>query len=86
MPIGKIQLSGQLLLVAAKGKLTTSEVIKIVTDFYPSGSAQDIIWDFTDGSLELIRMQGIREIAGATLTALKSGAREGGKKAYVSQA
>lgn len=79
----KIEIIGNLLTVTIKGNLLASDVIAVVTKQYPNPVVKNVIWDFTEGTVAKITKQGFTEIAGATLQVMKSGARQGGKTAYV---
>jgi hypothetical protein len=74
---------GNLLIVSVTGKLTADEVISIVDEYYSNGIVKDVIWDLTHGTLHTMSHEGFRSIARATKKSVASGARKGGKTAYV---
>ena len=78
-----IKIEGNLLIVSISGDLTTTEIISIIREYYPTGNAKNVIWDLTNGSLHLISNNGYKEIASAAKQAVANGSRLGGKTAYV---
>lgn len=74
---------GHLLTVAVLGDLSSDEVIGVINEHYSNGIVKNVIWDLTEGSLANITKEGFKAIAKATLESLASGARQGGRTAFV---
>ena len=80
------RIEGSLLIVSVSGVLTAEEVASVIAQYYSNGIVKDVIWDIAIGSLSFISNDGFREIAGVANKALESGARQGGKTAYIGSA
>ena len=79
----EITAEGNLLIVSVAGNLTAHEVIAVVNEYYSNGQVKDVIWDLTHATLHAISQVGFRNIARAAKESLATGARSGGKTAYV---
>jgi len=81
-----VKIEGSLLTMSVNGDLAAEEVIAAVKEFYPNGMVKDVIWEFTNGSMQSISRQGFDAIAKATKETLASGVRHGGKTVFVGNA
>lgn len=86
MTAADIKYDDGLLIISVKGDLSTVETIEIIKKYYPIGSVKDVIWDYSDGSLQSIAQNGFKAIADAVKEVIASGARQGGRTAFVGNA
>jgi hypothetical protein len=72
-----------LLIITVKGDLSAKDMIAVVLEYYPSENIKNVIWDLTNGSLQLISEAGFKAIAQTAKASITSGSRKGGKTAFV---
>jgi hypothetical protein len=77
---------GSLLIVYVSGILTAEEVTSVFDKYFTNEVVKDVIWDISVGSLGAITEDGYKTIAYAANQAIKSGARKGGKTAFIGHA
>ncbi len=76
----------KLLIVTVIGNTTADQLVSVICEYYPKNDVTDVIWDFTDGSWNLIPQSGFREIARAAKVSVEAGSRQGSKTAFVGTA
>ena len=79
----EIKSEGDLLILSVTGNLTAEEIEAVIQGHYQKTSVKDVIWDLTNGSILTISNSSFKDLAKAVKDSLVSGARKGGKTAYV---
>lgn len=81
-----IKNEGDVLIISVTGDLTLDESIKVIREYYPRSTVKDVIWDCTDGSMQLLTPSDFRVLAGTVKEVIARGARSGGNTAFVAHA
>lgn len=81
-----IQSEGDLLIISVTGDLIAEEAIEVIKEYYPRTTVKDVIWDYTNGSLQSLTPSDFRLLAATVRDVIERGARPGGKTAFVAKA
>ena len=82
----EIKSEGDLLILSVTGNLTAEEIEAVIQEHYQKASVKDVIWDLTNGTIITISNSSFKDLVKAVKESLASGARQGGKTAYVGSA
>ena len=82
----EIKSEDNFIIISVNGKLTATRFIETATGNYASGTAKNVIWNLSHGSLKLLSISDLKTSAHAVSMSCKDGIRTSGKTIFVASA
>jgi hypothetical protein len=86
--MAKIEIAREndLLILSVSGHLTVKCFTDAVREYYGAGTARNVVWNLSVGTLQLLTKSDLKVIAEAAAAACRGGIRCGGKTIFVAHA